>query len=192
MSDPVVVAGGREVVGRLDTPDADSVVVACPPHPRHGGARSDPRLRAVSDALAPDVACLRFDYGEWDDQRGPALCTGDAERALAWARGRFDTVGLFGYSFGAGVALRAAAAADPPDACSALAPPGEAVDTLAAVDCPLQVVVGERDTTVDWEPVADRAAALGQAVVRLPSGHGFAGQFHRLGRAVGAFLSDRL
>jgi len=191
MSDPVVVPGGREVVGRLDSPDADSAVVACPPHPRHGGSRSDPRLRAVSDELAPDVACLRFDYGPWDDARGPALCIADAERAVAWAADRYDRVGLFGYSFGGGVALRATAGADAVAACSVLAPAADA-DALAGVDCPLQLVVGERDTTVDWGPVADRAADLGHAVERLPATHQFHSALERVSRLVGSYLTARL
>ncbi|WP_324663998.1 dienelactone hydrolase family protein [Haloarcula sediminis] len=192
MSDPVVVPGGRDVRGRLDSSEADSAVVACPPHPRHGGSRSDPRLRAVSDALAPDIACLRFDYGPWDDQRGPALCAGDAEHALAWAGDRYDRLGLFGYSFGGGVALRAAARTDATlAACSVLAPAAEA-DALDGVDCPLQVVVGERDTAVDPAPVADRAKELGHTVERRPSGHAFHGDHDRVGRLVGAFLRARL
>src|SRR6056297_2424980 len=191
MSDPVVVPGGREVVGRLDSPDADSAVVACPPHPQHGGSRSDPRLGAVSDALAPEVACLRFDYGEWDDQRGPALCTADAEHALAWAADRFERVGLFGYSFGGGVALRAVGGTEAVAVCSVLAPATDA-DALDAVDCPLQLVVGERDTTVDWGPVAARGRERGDEVVSLPADHHFAGQFDTLARTIGPFLSDRL
>ena len=189
MTDPVAVPGGREVVGRLDTPDADSVVVACPPHPQHGGSRSDPRLRAVSDALAPEVACLRFDYGAWDEGEGETV---DAVNALAWAARRYERVGLFGYSFGGGVALRAAARAEaPPAVCSVLAPATDA-DTLDGLACPLQVVVGEQDTTVDWAPVADRAAALGYAVERLPATHRFRGALDAVGRLVGQFLTTRL
>ncbi|MFC6757283.1 MULTISPECIES: alpha/beta hydrolase [Haloarcula] len=211
MSDPVVISGGRDVRGRLDggtdaeptsvdggtdaeptsvdSPDTDSVVVACPPHPQHGGTRSDPRLRAVSDGLAPDVACLRFDYGEWDEGEGE---TADAEHAVAWAADRFDSVGLFGYSFGGGVALRAAARADPRvAACSVLAPAADP-DVLEALDCPLQLVVGERDTAVDWAPVADRAAALGHAVERLPATHQFHGAFDRISQLVGRYLATRL
>ncbi|MBX0287555.1 dienelactone hydrolase family protein [Halomicroarcula sp. F28] len=211
MSDPILIPGGRDVRGRLDrgtdaeptsvdrgtdaeptsvdSPDTDSVVVACPPHPQHGGSRSDPRLRAVSDGLAPDVACLRFDYGEWDEGEGE---TADAEHAIAWAADRFDSVGLFGYSFGGGVALRAAARADTTvAACSVLAPAADP-DMLDTVACPLQLLVGERDTTVDWEPVADRATVLGHAVERLPATHQFRGDLGRVGELVGRYLSARL
>ncbi len=190
MSDPVEMPGVRRVVGRLDRPDADRVVVACPPHPQHGGSRSDPRLRAVSDALAPDVACLRFDYGPWDEGRGERV---DAEHALEWAEHRFERAGLFGYSFGAGVALRAAAAAEQsPAACLALAPPGESavVDALDGIACPVQVVAGERDETVDAGPVLARARELGHTVETLPADHHFAGQFDRLGGLIASFFAD--
>ncbi|MBX0295101.1 dienelactone hydrolase family protein [Halomicroarcula sp. F27] len=196
MSHPVHVPGGREAVGTLDSPDADRVVVACPPHPQYGGSRSDQRLRAVSDALAPEIACLRFDYGEWDGGRGERT---DAENALAWARTEFDAVGLFGYSFGADVALRAAAAADgdAPAALSVLAPPSElsdgaAVEALDTIDCPVQVVYGERDETVEWRPVVDRARELGHAVESLPADHHFVGQADRAAELVSQFFSERL
>ncbi|WP_225335039.1 dienelactone hydrolase family protein [Halomicrobium urmianum] len=194
---PVAIPGGRDVRGTLDgDEDADAVVVACPPHPQHGGSRSDERLRAVSDALVGRaVACLRFDYGPWDEGRGEAA---DAENALAWARNRFDRVGLFGYSFGGAVALAAAERADPePDAVSVLAPAPRAAGidaeaALTALSAPLQVVYGERDETADWEPLVDLARERGAAVEAMPADHFFAGQSGRVGEAVGAFLAGRL
>ncbi|EMA20291.1 hypothetical protein [Haloarcula amylolytica] len=194
----VGIPGGRDVTASLDRPASDTVVVACPPHPQYGGKRSDTRLQSVSDALAPDVGCLRFDYGAWDEGRGERV---DAENALAWASERADSVGLFGYSFGAAVALRAAAEAEShvcPAVLSVLAPPAGLTDhldgtaALDAIDCPVQVVVGERDDTVDWEPVVDRAADLGHAVERLPADHHFVGQSGRIGETVGPFLRDHL
>jgi len=194
----VGIPGGRGVTASFDRPESASVVVACPPHPQYGGTRSDSRLEAVSDALAPDIGCLRFDYGTWDEGRGKRV---DAENALAWAGERADAVGLFGYSFGAAVALCAAADRDAvaePSVLSVLAPPAgltdhlDAVAALDAIDCPVQIVVGERDDTVDWGPVADRAAEQGHAVERLPADHHFVGQRGRIGQTVGPFLRDHL
>lgn len=193
MSDPVEIPGGRRAVGRLDRPKADRVVVACPPHPQHGGARSDPRLRAVSDALAPDIACLRFDYGPWDEGRGERT---DAENACAWAADRYDRVALFGYSFGGGVAL---VATDPAvDAVAALAPVDrldDGTDVTAAVtriDAPLWVGYGTRDTTVDAEGVAATARDAGGTVETFPADHFFVGQEVRVGDRVAAFLDGVL
>jgi len=198
----VLVPGARDVRGTLDEPDepAGGCVVACPPHPQMGGRRTDRRLRAVSDALAErDVACLRFDYGPWDEGEGERT---DARNALGWARERFDGVGLFGYSFGGAVALLAAAAESdggrPPAATAALAPTArlsaglDAVDAVASVDCPLQVVYGERDTTADWEPVVERARGVGAEVVAMSSDHHFVGRDAKVGSVVAGFLAERL
>lgn len=194
MPDQVTISGVRDVRATLDRPEAGPAVVACPPHPQMGGSRSDTRLRAVSDALGPDVACLRIDYGPWDEGRGER---DDAMAALAWASERHDTVGLFGYSFGGSVALLAAATADPA-AVSALAPADrldedlDAVAALERIDCPVQVVSGERDTTVDSGPVAAAARERGHAVETLPADHFYVGRTAEAGTLVAEFLREHL
>ena len=196
MADTFPVPGPRDVRATLDQPDADSAVVACPPHPRMGGDRRDSRLRAVSEALAArSMACLRFDYGPYDEGRAEVT---DARAALAWARENFASVGLFGYSFGAGVALRGAASesADgtPPAALAVLSPPATlAGDPVApavdAIDCPLCVVAGERDDTVDSGPVVERAREAGHTVEMYPADHFFAGQEAAVADRVATFLA---
>ncbi|MFC6834969.1 dienelactone hydrolase family protein [Halomarina ordinaria] len=196
MSDPVVVGGARDVRASLDTPDTDTdaCVVACPPHPRMGGHRGDRRLTAVSDALSPDIACLRFDYGAWDEGRGERT---DAVRAVEWARERFASVALFGYSFGGAVALLAAVETDVA-AVSALAPAArldgslDAAAALAAIACPVQVVYGERDTTAEWEPVVERAREHDCEVVAMGADHHFVGQGEKAAAHVAGFLRDHL
>ena len=193
------IPGARDARGVLDVPDGDTdrAAVACPPHPQMGGSRGDQRLQAVGDALAErGVACLRFDYGPWDEGRGERT---DATNALDWARDRFEAVGCFGYSFGAAVALLAAADADPqPAVVSVLAPPAQlddGIETATAIDRiegPLQVVYGVRDETVDWRPVVERARQRGAAVERLPADHHFVGQAKRVGETVADFLTNDL
>lgn len=197
MSETVLIPGGRDVRGTLDGDPAGGLVVACPPHPRTGGSGSDPRLRAVSDALAGrGVACLRIDYGSWDEGVGERA---DARGALEWARERTDAVGLCGYSFGAAVALAVAADGSTADGTvvSALAPPARThgIDAAAAVPRvggPGQVVVGTRDTTVDWRPVVARARERWWAVLELPTDHGFVECRDRAASAVAGFLSGRI
>lgn len=199
MARTVALPGPRDARGSLDTADgeADACVVACPPHPQLGGTRSDPRLRAVSAALGRrGIACLRFDYGPWDDGRREQV---DAGAALEWAGAEYRTAGLFGYSFGGGVALCAAADADAsPAAVSTLAPPatlveeGDVVAALDAIAGPVQVLVGEHDGTVESGPVAERARALGETVEMLPGDHHFTGQHDRVGRVVAAFVDASL
>jgi len=190
----LTLPGDRDVRASLDTDgSAAAVVVACPPHPQHGGTRHDARLTAVSDALPAHVDCLRLDYGPWDEGRGERI---DAANACAWAADRYDRVALFGYSFGGGVAI---VAADPAvDAVAALAPVArldDATDVAAAVsriDAPLWVGYGTRDTTVDAERVAEAARDGGGTVETFPADHFFVGQETRVGDRVVAFLDDAL
>jgi hypothetical protein len=196
----VAVPGARDVRATLDGGgDANALVVACPPHPRHRGHRGDPRLEAVGDALGErGIDCLRFDYGEWDGGRGECE---DARNAVRWGAERYASVGVFGYSFGAGIALLAAATLEEPlVGVSTLAPPArvdgtDALDAVAAVgelDAPLQVLYGARDTTVEWEPVVEAAREAGATVEELPSDHFFLGSHDRIGALVAGFLTERL
>lgn len=213
----VLVPGARQVEATLDSPDTetDICVVAAPPHPQAGGHRGDRRLAAVSDHLVDHgVACLRFDYGAWDEGYGERE---DTRNALRWATAEFDRVGLFGYSFGASMALLAAASAPDPatgatdpsdtptntaatdlDAVCVLAPQShfapdlDAAAAVVDVRAPLRVVVGVRDDTVDWEPVVEAAREHGHDVVELQSDHHFVGQDVKVGSACGEFLESHL
>ncbi|MXV63613.1 alpha/beta hydrolase [Natronorubrum sp. JWXQ-INN-674] len=202
----VLVPGGRDVRGTLEEPggsgggDPNAIVVACPPHPQHGGSRTDSRLVAVSERLRETgVACLRFDYGPWDDGYGERE---DVRNAVRWAADRYDTavpIGLFGYSFGGSLALLAAADVDREVAAvSTLAPTARIaadLDALAALEdlaCPVQVCYGERDSTVDWEPIVERARARGDAVTALPSDHFFVSKNETIADEVGDFFERTL
>ncbi|WP_132056854.1 dienelactone hydrolase family protein [Halorussus amylolyticus] len=199
-SEDLPLPGGRDVRATLDTPDdADpgAIVVACPPHPQHRGHRGDARLTAVSEFLTDrEIACLRFDYGDWDKGYGERE---DARNALRWADERYDRVGIFGFSFGTAVAALAAATVEPqPDAVSLLAPTPrlaedlDAVAALSDIEAPVQVVYGTRDDTVNWEPVVERARELGHEVVEIRGDHFFVGQHAKVADAVGGFLVERL
>lgn len=204
MTDRLRLPGTRDVRATLDGDgdgDGEFCVVACPPHPRMGGDRTDARLRAVSEALLDrGGACLRFDYGPWNEGRGEQR---DVHTALEWAHDRYAAVGLFGYSFGGSVALLAAATTardgDPvgPDALSVLAPAStiEGLDAAAAVadiDCPIQVIYGERDDTVDSLPVVERLRERDGTVESLAADHFCVGQHERAGDLVAEFFGTRL
>jgi alpha/beta superfamily hydrolase len=199
----VHLPGGRDARASLDRADdsaADAVVVACPPHPRHGGSRHDPRLEAVAAALPARIDCIRIAYGPWDEGRGER---DDARAACAWAADRYDAVGLFGYSFGGGVALLTAADVDTDAgavvaAVAALAPVArlpdgsdvpEAVATLAV---PHWIGSGRRDETVDAAAVAGRADERRGTVARFPAGHAFVGQEATVGDRVARFFEGAL
>ena len=228
MSDPVFLSGGRDARGTLDVASegrrepaaaagpsdgsgADACVVACPPHPQHGGHRGDGRLRAVSDALGDSgIDCLRFDYGAWDGGRGERE---DAVRAVAWADERYDRVGLFGYSFGGAIALSAAARGVDVAAVAALAPPARlgsarddadaplngagGVDTvtdLASIpnSIPVGIFYGTRDDTATVGPVAAAAQERGAATSEFESDHFFVGREHEVAETIVDFLAPAL
>ena len=198
-SNEVVVPGARDVRATLDSPDegSDALVVACPPHPEFGGSRTDRRLVALGEYLTErGVACLRFDYGDWDEGYGERE---DARNAARWARERYDRVGLFGFSFGGGVATLAAASLDPqPDAVGLLAPASrltedlDAAAALADVDAPVVVLYGTRDDTAGWEPLVEAAREQGRTVVEFSADHFFVGQEEKVAGEVGEFLVERL
>ena len=202
----VLIPGGRDVRGTLDEPDGEpaAIVVACPPHPQHRGSRTDPRLTAVSDALCEvGIACLRFDYGSWDEGYGERE---DVRNAVRWARDtdRFDRsggdlpLGVFGFSFGASQTLLAAGDVEGVDAVAVLAPTarlGEGLDATAALEDlepPVHVLYGERDTTVDWEPVVELARERGDEVTALSGDHFFLGKHDEIGETVAAFFERTL
>jgi alpha/beta superfamily hydrolase len=193
----VVLPGGRDVRGTLDEPgeprDPGTIVVACPPHPQQGGTRSDQRLTAVSDALGErGIACLRFDYGAWDEGRGEQE---DVKNAIRWAHERFTRVGLFGFSFGATMALCAAADSEDLWTVCALAPDSgrgdaDAVAALGDIDTPVGILYAERDTTAEWEPIVERVQELDieAEVEALSADHFFLGQAEKVAERVVAFV----
>lgn len=189
------LAGTRDVRTSLDVSGGSkAAVVACPPHPQHGGTRHDARLDAVSAALPDRIDCLRFDYGPWDGGQGERT---DARTVHAWADDRYDCVGLFGYSFGGGVALLVAAAVAV-DAVAVLAPVtrlddgSDVVTAVPAVDAPCWVGYGTDDDAVDAAAVADAAQDHGATVATFAGGHGFVGSERTAGERVADFMNDAL
>lgn len=193
---PVRIQGDRPLDATLTYPEATACVVACPPHPEYGGSRRDTRLRALSKALGEDgIACLRFDYGPWDAGTGEQA---DINRAIAWARNEFDSVGLFGYSFGASLAILVAPTVTI-DALGVLAPAAttEGFSVTAALpelphSIPFAVIVGTRDTTVDWEPVATAARNRDADITELEADHFFIGKETVIARTLTTFFTRHL
>lgn len=190
----VAIPGVRDVRGTLDGDFAsETCIVACPPHPQHRGHRGDPRLKAVSEALTErGTACLRFDYGDWDEGHGERE---DARNAIRWAAAEFDSVGVFGYSFGGAMAILAAVSVDEEvRGVSVLAPASgvsedlDVVSAVEALDCPLQMIYGMRDSTAEWEPVVEAATERNATVEELSADHFFLGKHERIAGSVAEFF----
>lgn len=196
----VPIPGSRDVRGTVDGPDApDGLVVACPPHPQHGGSRTDRRLQAVGEELAGrGIGCLRIDYGPWDEGYGERE---DVRNAIRWADDRVETVACFGFSFGGSEAILAAASVETPVACvSALAPTArlgpdlDVRDAIATLDdrTSLQVLYGTRDEIADWEPVREAAADRGAEIVEWSADHFFVGQERTVATDVADFVEGNV
>ncbi|WP_266078573.1 alpha/beta hydrolase [Haladaptatus caseinilyticus] len=196
-SNKVVVPGTRDVRATLDAPagKTNRIVVACPPHPQFNGNRNDNRLVALGEHLTDHgIACLRFDYGDWDEGYGERE---DARNALRWAKKRYDSVGIFGFSFGGGVAALAGAD-EGADVIGILAPASRLTDDLDAVavletiGVPFKVLYATRDDTANWKPLVERAEELGFETEAFSADHFFVGQEQKVARRLGDFFVERL
>lgn len=151
--------------------------VACHPHPLHGGTMDNKVVHALCRSFNElGRAAVRFNFRGAGESDGPYdEGVGETEDALAvveWARRRFaGGYWLAGFSFGAAVALHAAAR-DLPERLVTVAPPvGRLpVETETQPDCPWLIVHGEDDEVVDADGVVDwtNRLAPGPELVLLP------------------------
>jgi alpha/beta superfamily hydrolase len=138
----VFQSGQLKLEGALHRGERDIVAVVLHPHPQYGGDMDNHVVRAVCDALARGGAStLRFNTrgtgrseGAFDNARGEQ---DDLRAAVAHARATCESARtlIAGYSFGAGVASRAAPAIAT----------GEALDALILISPPAQMVVAPPD-----------------------------------------------
>ncbi|QZA87445.1 dienelactone hydrolase family protein [Salinarchaeum sp. IM2453] len=191
MTAPVSIPGVRSVRAALDGSGGPAVVIACPPHPQQGGTRSDPRLQSVADALNNrGIDCLRIDYGSWDQGIGEQT---DTKNAVKWANNNYQTVGLFGYSFGAALTLLVAAQNNL-NGAAALAPPtslasGDNINAaLQSITCPVLICYGEYDTTVDWQPLVNQQLNSNVQTTGFPADHLFTGHHHSAAATIADFF----
>jgi alpha/beta superfamily hydrolase len=186
---------------KLEIPDESGAApvafgVACHPHPLFGGTMDNKvthvLARAMNECGAPT---LRFNFrgvgasgGKFDDGRGE---TDDLVAVVAEGRRRFPSARLWlgGFSFGAFVALRAAARVAP-DKLIAVAPPVARFDLgeVAHPDCDWMLAQGDADDVVPPQAVLDWAARQPPTLqgkgprlhVLQGAGHFFHGKLHEL------------
>jgi uncharacterized protein len=183
-------ARGRWPAGAVRT------VVVCHPHPLYGGTMHNAVVVAITKALAErGAATLRFNFrgvaggeGSYDGGNAEAL---DAAAAVVEAKRRTTHVSLAGYSFGAGVALRAAGLDATVDRLSLVAPPVRLFRFEGSPpNCAVQIIAAERD---QFSPMLDtQAVALAlRAVLEVVFGaeHYFIGSRRDVAGRVAAFVA---
>jgi uncharacterized protein len=181
-------AGTLEVaVDRSACPPLPAVAILCHPLPTEGGTMHNKVVTMAARALRElGIDSVRFNFrgvgasaGSFDDGRGE---TDDLLAVAEWVRSQRADAALWlaGFSFGAYVALHAAATLQPSFMLS-IAPPVRRswdFDTLTLPTCPWLVIQGEADEVVDPQAVFAWIAAMDDPpqLVRMPDTSHF---FHR-------------
>ena len=151
-----------------DSPAA--VAVICHPHPLHGGTMTNKVVHVLAKAFVDvGVPAVRFNYrgvgasaGKFDEGNGE---TQDALAVLDWTIQRWPSAQLWlgGFSFGGGVAIRAAGVRMNRIARVVTVAPAirlVPVDASNLPTCPWLIVQGGNDELVNADDIRQWAAAL--------------------------------
>jgi hypothetical protein len=184
-----------------DGEPAGSAVI-CHPHPEHGGTMQNKVARTLARAfLARGFAALRFNFrgvgeseGRFDEGEG------EVQDALAALRTMKERMGgsnpwLAGFSFGAAIAIHAAALARPSGLVS-VAPAVSRVSKQMGPqpDCPWLIIQGDEDElvtvtdTIAWVNALEPGPEL---QIFDGTEHFFHGKLTELRRAVDAFIASQ-
>ena len=170
-------------------------LVVCHPHPLYGGDMDNPVVVRVAEvAQGAGVATLRFNF-RGVGASGGVHGSGEGEQddvaaALAVLAGRLPAkspIGLAGYSFGAWVAARVAAAMPALPALALLAPPLAMydLDFLGHAPSRTLLVSGSRDQYCPAEAIERLGRRLGiKAETVEGAEHFFFGKLFPLGEAL--------
>lgn len=186
-----------------DVRPPQAVGVVCHPHPLYGGTMQNKVVHTLARSMQElGVPTLRFNFrgvgrseGGYDGGRGEI---DDTLAAVAWARERWQcqTLWLAGFSFGAAMALRASASAQPAQLVT-VAPPVQRLD-LAPVPRPAGrwlIVQGDDDELVDFEEVrgwVDSYVPRPEMLVLQGAEHFFHGRLSELRAGVTVFLEGTI
>lgn len=184
-----------------ETHQGQTVGVLCHPHPLHGGTMTNKVVHTVARTFNEcGAAAVRFNYrgvgksaGVYDEGRGE---TDDALAVIDWAMDRWPQADLWlaGFSFGGGVAFRAALRRVQVKRLITIAPAVAREEGLTEVPaCPWLLVQGDQDEVIATQRVLDWVQRLPrQPEVRIISGasHFFHGQLPELRAAVRAWIAE--
>ena len=180
---------GQRLETRIDSADQPTrFTVLCHPHPLQGGSMNAPLMIAIAGRLVDrGHRVLRFNFrgtgastGTHDDGNGEVE---DVEAAMAYARSQELPVGLAGWSFGAGVALRWLATDDGPVPYVGVAPSAKSLPPELPAG-PKRMILGTRDQLIEREPLIAYAEEQAIDLVLTPGDHFFHGRGDRIGRLV--------
>jgi uncharacterized protein len=204
---PVTLAGPAGALEALTlcpvNGNAAATAVILHPHPLHGGTMQNKVVHTLARAFAElGVASVRFNFrGVGASAGGFAHGEGETEDALAvieWVRQQRpgSPIWLAGFSFGAYVALRAAAPAQVSGLIT-VAPAVHLYDfsKLILPHCPWLLIQGEADEVVPVEAVRDWLADTmpSPQTLFLPgAGHFFHGRLNDLKAALREFVPPHL
>lgn len=176
-----------------------AVAVICHPHPLQGGAMTNKVVhtlaRACNECGAPSV---RFNYrgvgssaGSYDAGVGE---TDDALAIIQWARQRWPNVPVWlcGFSFGGGVALRAAQRSEVARLITVAPAAAREAAPVQLPRCPWLLVQGDADEVIPAEMVLTWARSLAtppQIEVLHGAGHFFHGRLIELRELVRTWLT---
>jgi len=188
---------------------ARGVAVICHPHPLYGGTMTNKVVYTLAScAIKAGFYTLRFNYrgvgdsaGSYDGARGE---TADTLAAVNWLRARLPDLPLLlaGFSFGAYVALKAAASARPAWLVSASLPLGRVRGAFGESDnqplprhpgCPWLTIHSRDDEVVNYAETLHLLAGYQPAphIETLDgAGHFYHGRLGDLQRLVLPFLQQ--
>lgn len=180
---------GLTLETKVDIPERSrQVTVLCHPHPLQGGSMNAPLMIAIARRLVErGHTVVRFNFrgtgestGEHDFGSAETL---DVGAAIEHARGLGGPVGVAGWSFGAGVALRWLAEQTTGIPYSGVAPAGEDLPPRLPPG-PKRIILGTRDQVIDSDRLRSYAMELGIDLVLTPGDHFFHGRGAKIGDLV--------
>ena len=194
-------SGDLTLEGMIGYPDGvgpHRAAALCHPHPLYGGSMHNNVVEAALEALhARGFATVRFNFrgvgqseGEFDNGRGEADDATAAVRFLIAQKGvHGDGAVLAGYSFGAMVAMRAAASVEAVTAIVAVAPPLGMIEpsALGAITKPVVLIAGNQDSycpAKDLVALAERLGTSAQLKLIRGADHFFASHEHEITAAL--------
>ncbi len=189
----LTTSDGATLEARIDSPEAPvRFTVFCHPHPLHGGSMNAPLMIGVTSRLNDrGHAVLRFNF------RGTGSSTGrhdygqaeqaDIDAAIELGGSMGLPLGLVGWSFGAGTALRWLSTRESNLPWVGIAPPAESLPEELP-DGPKRIVLGTRDQVIDNKALREYAIDKGIDLILTPGDHFFHGRGKKIGDLVGEGL----